>query len=101
MSPDRKRQILAHLYGRNDGKLTVLPGRWGTAADGRDFFGNLRSAGCWITTSMDYWTAENELIITPAEAGWLANEKAIAWENNSVGAGATARGRDLWNGVRR
>jgi len=94
MTPDRLYQILAHLYGRRDTDLTVLPGRWATAADGPQL------AGAWIAPGLEYHPAHDgtEMIITPAEAQVLRINRLIAWEGQGhVRAGATAAGRDRWN----
>ncbi|BAE50554.1 hypothetical protein [Paramagnetospirillum magneticum] len=91
----RRSEILAHLYGRNDTKLTVLSGRWGTEADGTGLF-NESLVGCWLAPGLHYRPEPGEMIITPPEALELAADRLIAWEKLRARAGSTAPGRDAW-----
>ena len=96
MTPDREFQILDHIYGRNDGKVTALAGRWATEADDPHLIGHWE--GCWVGPGIEYHPDDNELIITRTEARALEARKLIVF--SSYGIGSSAQGRDHWRRIK-
>lgn len=96
MTPDREFQILDHLYGRSDGQVTALTGRWATQADAPRLIGHWE--GCWVGPGIEYHPDDNELIITSAEARALDARKLVIVNGSYVGT--SAQGRDHWRRIK-
>ena len=92
MTPDREREILAHVYG-GAGRVTALSGRWATEADGKSVLG-CSLIGAWIAPGLEYWPELNEMIITRAESMWLLDRKLFG--EGIPGLITSAQGRDAW-----
>ena len=75
MNKRREFDILHHLYGRPDGKLTCLRGaRFHATGD---------HAGAWIGPGLVYYPADNDLVVSAEEAQELVARKlvdhGVAW----------------------